>query len=92
MDKMEIIALLQKIGMKFYVDYYTFLTNENNSTDYLIELVLKDHKDYSEKAIRTRISKSRKIFSNGKGKDALLIIKNADKIDDETKNKINKLL
>jgi len=92
MDEININGLLKKIGMKFFVDYYTNLSNKNNTVNDITELVLKKHKDYSIKAIRTRISKSRKIIKEGMGKTALLQIKSAENIGIETKDKINELL
>ena len=92
MDEYLINDLLKKIGMKFFVDYYQVLINNYHSTDKIIEIVLKEHEDYSIKAIKTRISKSRKIFNAGMGKEALLQILKADKIEFHTKEKIEEIL
>ena len=92
MEKINIYNLLTKVGMKFFVDYYSILSDNNYSVEKIIELVKVNHKDYSIKAIKTRISKSRKIISNGYGLDALNIIQKAEKIDDEIKEKIKKII
>jgi hypothetical protein len=91
MDEFTLNNLLKKIGMKFFVDYYSLLAS-NNTVNEIIEIILKNHKDYSTKSLRTRIYNSRKIINEGAGKQALLQIQNADKIDANTKDKIKELL
>jgi len=88
----EINNLLKKIGKKFFVDYYNYLEDENMTFSDIKEIVKIDHKDYSEKALRTRFHNSKRIIKNGLGKEALLIIIDSGKIDDDTKIKSSNLI
>lgn len=89
----EVNYLLTKIGKTFFVDYYNLLKDENISTGDIINLVNSDeNRDYTEKSIRSRVSKSRKLIFNGLGIDALINIIDSVKIDEETKNKIDDLI
>jgi len=90
----EVNFLLTKIGKKFFVDYYNYLEDESISTNEIINIVYEDpaRKEYTEKSIRSRTSKSRKIIRNGFGRDALINIIDSGKIDDDTKEKADELL
>lgn len=68
------MELLQKIGKKFFVDhYYDFKNNR---------IIVSDMtEDYTKASKRTRLSKSRRIFREGKQIEALEEIIHSKKMD-----------
>lgn len=81
----ELDRMLKSIGKEFFVKYFdAFLAK-----DYTISII---NEDYTEKAKRTRISKSKKIFENEQQFEALLNIVNSERVLEETRSKAKQIL
>jgi len=85
--------LLRKIGKKSFVCHlYPELIN---NIDVSIEDIASRHpefKKYTRDSQRTRLSKARSIFKEGKEREALLIIIYSGKIDNDTLSQAHKFL
>ena len=78
---------LEKVGKRWFVDYFQQLSDLSVSNADLIELVMKESpcigKDRrSRNATSTRVSKGRTIFKAGRERDALTCIARSSRIPD----------
>ncbi len=83
--------LIQSVGKGCFVKYFEDFRDETNSTTDLIELLMQEE-DYTEKACRTRISKSRKIINSGYAREVLQDILESTRLPYEVTAKARELL
>ena len=82
--------LLNGVGIKIFIKYFEYFSNDSLQTNDLIEILPNE---YTEKSRRSRISKARTIIKNHELlKDALKYIINSKKINNVIKNKAKKIL
>ncbi len=77
---MSLEKVLSSVGMTVFIRYYDFFRDK--SREECIEAI---REDYSDKSKRTRTSHAKRIFREGKQKEALEIVASSNRIDEATK-------
>jgi hypothetical protein len=79
MNNEQLNRSINSIGKGCFVKYFHEFSNELNSREDLIELLMNSE-GYEESGCITRISQSRRIIKVGRSKDALSIIANSNRV------------
>ncbi|MGP8939879.1 hypothetical protein V1605_11795 [Enterobacter soli] len=82
---------LKAIGMACFVNYYHCFADSNLSGADIIEQ-MHSREGYTEKSSRSRLSKARKVISEGLSIDALMFIADSGRIQDTVRNDALKLI
>jgi len=84
---MDLIRTLNSIGKSTFVKYYYYFKNESRNA--CISAFIEN---YTDKAKSTRTGHAQRIFREGMQKDALNLIINSTRVDDETITIAQKIL
>lgn len=86
MDDQQLIRTLNSVGKACFVKYY------EHADDPALVQRIEEAEPYTYKSCQSRSSHLRSIIRHGRGKDALAIIANADKVKAEARKKADALL
>jgi len=84
---MTVERLLNSIGKATFIKYY--YSFRDKSRDYCIAMF---EENYTDKAKSSRTGHSKKIFRENLEKEALIIIVNSPRVDNDTRKKAEKIL
>jgi len=85
----DLVRLLNSVGKSTFVRYYRQFSDRTLSHEDLVELLPKE---YTLKARHTRVSKARRILDEGLHRQALELIANAERVDEQTVRRARELL
>lgn len=85
----DLVRLINSIGKATFVKYYRHFENRSLSNQDVIALLPRE---YTLEARRSRTSSARRIFREGRQREALEIIARAKGVDDQTRSRARNLL
>ena len=84
---MTLEKVLNSVGKTLFIKYYYFFRDKSRE-----ECIDAMSEDYSDKSKRTRISHAKRIFREGKQREALEIIISSKKVDAATRIRAEKII
>lgn len=79
MNDKQLDRSLRSIGKECFIKYFEEFSNPRNKSEDLIDLLMKNE-GYEESGCKTRVSQSKRIIESGRGKDALELVCNSERI------------
>jgi len=89
MPETDLVRLLNSIGKSTFIRYYHQFSDRSLSHETLVDLLPRT---YTLKARHTRVSKARRILDEGLHRQALELIANSKRIDEQTARGARELL
>ena len=91
MDNKKLRRTLQSAGMECFVNYL-LIFNDRNISDAEVAKIIKNERNYTDLACKTRTRHSRMIIDAGKLQEALQVIASSKKVEFKATEKAKELL